>query len=57
MLTQTPDSQGYFGSNAKLGIYIEVISFDKLIDDAKQRNAVLFQQLGLGASIKVGSLS
>ena len=53
-LTQTPDSHGYFGYNAKLGIYVEVISFDKLIDDAKRRNAVLFEQLGLGASIKNG---
>ena len=35
------------------GIYVEVISFDKLIDDAKRRNAVLFDQLGLGASIKI----
>ena len=52
-LTQTPDSHGYFGYNAKLGTYVEVISFDKLIDDAKRRNAVLFDQLGLGASIKI----
>ena len=46
-LTQTPDSNGYFGYNVKLGVYVEIISFDKLIDDAKRRNAVLFEQLGL----------
>ncbi len=30
-LTETPDSNGYFGYNSNVGIYIEVISFDKLV--------------------------
>ena len=46
-LTKTPDSQGYFGYHKEYGAYIEVISFDKLIDDAKRRNKILFDKLGL----------
>ena len=33
--------------NTRLRAYIEFISFDKLIQDAEQRNHVLFKQLGL----------
>lgn len=51
-LTPAPDSHGYFGYNPNLGVYVEVISFDKLIDDAKRRNQVLFEQLGLGVGMK-----
>lgn len=43
-----PDSHGYFGYNDTLGVYVDIVSFDKLIDDAKRRNAILFEQLGLG---------
>ncbi len=49
-LTQTPDINGYFGYSSNYGVYIEVISFNKLIDDAKKRNAILFDKLGLGSS-------
>jgi hypothetical protein len=47
-LTQTPDSLGFFGYSNNYGTYIEIISFDKLVSDAKKRNAVLFDKLGLG---------
>ena len=47
-LTVTPDSQGYFGYQKDLGLYVEIISFDKLLSDAKKRNAILFEKLGLG---------
>ncbi len=47
MLTKTPDSQGYFGYHREHGAYIEVVSFDKLIDDAKRRNKILFDKMGL----------
>jgi len=30
-----------------LGVYIEILSFDKLANDAKKRNAVLFEKLGI----------
>jgi hypothetical protein len=48
-LKPTPDGHGYFGNNPGLGVYVEIVSFDKLIDDAKRRNAVLFEKLGLGS--------
>lgn len=47
-LTITPDSQGYFGYQKDLGLYVEIISFDKLLGDAEKRNAILFDKLGLG---------
>jgi hypothetical protein len=46
-LTQSPDSMGYFGYHPRLKTYVEIISFDKLIADAKKRNAYLFDQLGI----------
>ncbi|MGO9271345.1 MAG: hypothetical protein ACLQOO_13985, partial [Terriglobia bacterium] len=46
-LTATPDLDGYFGYNQNLKTYVEIISFNKLVGDAKRRNAVLFEQLGL----------
>lgn len=44
-LNKTPDGEGYFGFNAPRGAYIEVISYDKLVKDAKKRNQVLFDKL------------
>lgn len=44
-LIQTQDKEGYFGYNAAVGTYIEIISYDKLLKDAKQRNKVLFDKL------------
>jgi len=44
-LTLTSDSHGYFGYNVTLGVYLEVVSFDKLMDDAKKRNAAFFDRL------------
>lgn len=46
-LTRTPDRQGYFGFNDKLDAYVEVISYDKLVGDAKKRNRAFFERLGL----------
>lgn len=46
-LTKTPDGMGYFGYNGNLNAYIEVISFGKLLTDAKKRNRVLFDKLNL----------
>lgn len=46
-LTKTPDGLGYFGYNSQVGVYIEIISFAKLIDDAKKRNTAFFEKLGL----------
>ena len=44
-LTETQDKMGYFGFNTGYGAYVEVISYDKLLKDAKQRNKVLFDKL------------
>lgn len=44
-LNKTPDGEGYFGYNAPRGAYIEVISYNKLVKDAKKRNQVLFDKL------------
>ena len=44
-LVPTQDGEGYFGYNPTIGTYIEVISYDKLLKDAKQRNRALFDKL------------
>jgi hypothetical protein len=46
-LTPTPDLQGFFGFNPGLKTYIEVLSFNKLVKDEKQRNNILFKKLGI----------
>jgi hypothetical protein len=46
-LVSTPYGLGYFGYNGPMGVYIEVLSFDKLVTDAERRNASLFEQLNL----------
>lgn len=46
-LTETPDSQGFFGFNISLRAYVEVITFDKLLSDAEKRNRILFAKLNL----------
>jgi hypothetical protein len=43
--TQTPDRKGYFNFNKPLSAYVELISYPKLINDAKKRNRILFDKL------------
>lgn len=43
--TKTPDGEGYFGYNPNRNAYIEIISYSKLLDDAKKSNQVLFDKL------------
>jgi hypothetical protein len=50
-LEKTPDGQGFFGYNKPYRAYIEFISYTKLLTDAKQRNRVFFDKLGLPACI------
>lgn len=45
--TALPDNDGYFNFNRNYSLYIEVISFDKLLRDSKKRNKVLFEKLNL----------
>jgi hypothetical protein len=45
--TPTPDRLGFFKFHKEYNSYIEIISFSKLIIDAKRRNQVLFEKLNL----------
>jgi hypothetical protein len=46
-LIRTSDGLGYFGYKKNLNAYIEVISFDRLVTSAKERNRAFFDKLGL----------
>lgn len=46
-LTETSDKMGFFGYKKNLNCYIEVISFDRLVNSAKERNRAFFDKLGL----------
>ena len=48
-LTVTSDYMGYFGYNKVYKTYIEVISYNKLVNAANERNKVFFDKLGLPA--------
>lgn len=43
----TVDNEGYFYTLTGGNGYVEIISYDKLVRDAKRRNRVLFEKLGL----------
>jgi len=45
--TETFDGQGYFGYRKEYNAYFEIISYDKLLLDAKKRNQILFDKLKL----------
>ncbi|MDJ0797444.1 MAG: hypothetical protein QNJ51_11540 [Calothrix sp. MO_167.B12] len=45
--TKMPDDDGYFNFNRNSNAYIEVLSFDKVVRDAKLRNSILFKKLGI----------
>jgi hypothetical protein len=45
--TEAPDKMGYFKYHGQLRSYIEIISYPKLLEDAKKRNQVLFDKLNL----------
>ena len=44
---EAADGEGYFYTLPNGNGYIEIISYKKLIQDAKRRNRVLFEKLGL----------
>lgn len=45
---KTPDGQGYYTfKSRRYNGYIEVMTFDKIRSDAKKRNQILFDKLGL----------
>lgn len=45
--TETFDGQGFFGYRKEYNAYFEIISYDKLLIDAKKRNQILFDKLKL----------
>lgn len=46
--SKTPDGQGYYTfKNKYYSAYIEVLPFEKVLKDAKRRNRILFEKLGL----------
>lgn len=50
-LQVTADHMGYFGYNSNFKAYIEVISFDRLLRGAKERNRKFFEKLGLPSKL------
>ena len=44
---KTSDGLGLFFHNSSYNAYIEIISFDRIVDQAKQRNRAFFDRLGL----------
>ncbi len=45
--TPTPDLLGYYNFNKTYNAYFEILSYDKILNDAKKRNQVLFDKLGI----------
>jgi len=45
--TRTPDMLGYYNFNKTYNAYFEILSYDKILHDAKKRNRVLFDKLGI----------
>ena len=46
-LNITSDKMGYFGYNDSYKAYIEVVSYDRLLNSAEERNRAFFSKLGL----------
>jgi len=42
---KTPDNEGYFKYHQAQGCYIELVSYDKVLNDAKKRNRAFFERL------------
>jgi hypothetical protein len=42
---RTPDNEGYFRYHQSAGCYIEIMSYDKVLNDAKKRNRAFFERL------------
>jgi hypothetical protein len=43
----TPDKQGYYGYHKRLGVFYEVIDYNKLLRDAQKRNRIFFEKLNI----------
>jgi uncharacterized protein YeaO (DUF488 family) len=47
VFSPTPDGMGYVGMNPKLNTFVEVLSYTKVLVDAKKRNHAFFERLSL----------
>ena len=45
--TPMPDQLGWFQWRGNINLYVEVISWDKVLKDAEMRNKIFFQKLGI----------
>ncbi|HEX2922727.1 MAG TPA: ATP-binding protein, partial [Chloroflexota bacterium] len=45
--TPMPDRLGWFQWMGNINLYVEVVSWDKVLKDAKMRNQIFFQKLGI----------
>ncbi len=45
--SKTPDGQGYFGYTTNPSAFVEIVPFGKVMRDARLRNAIFFQKLGI----------
>lgn len=45
--TPTPDGRGFFSFHTGYNAYIEILSYDKVLRDARKRNRAFFERLGL----------
>lgn len=48
--TSTEDKLGYFFYHKEHNAYVEIVSFDRLVNSAQQRNKAFFDKLGLPSS-------
>lgn len=55
--TKSPDGEGYYGYNQNRNAYVEIISYTKLLQDAKKSNQVLFEKLFAPNSSEVKKLT
>jgi hypothetical protein len=46
-LVPSPDEEGYFGFHSGFRMYVEIISYKKLLKDASMRNKIFFRKLQL----------
>ena len=46
-LQKTPDGEGYFGYQQNPSAFIEILPYGKLLRDARKRNVVFFEKLGI----------
>ncbi len=46
-LLKTPDGDGYFGYSQNPNAFVEIVPYGKLLRDARKRNVVFFERLGI----------